>query len=314
MGRACRIAIGFCLLVVLAGCGQSGGTASGTGAQRVDKNVAYAILADTPLWDISADKKLTWKASLQLGEKVQLLGQTMQATQNDRAQDFVKVKRAKGDDGWAPLELVIPQSIPGVVVADRSVVYTDSANTAASGATLPRMSVVAVIGGKAAGQPFTKFTAWDAASRAYHKEQYLRSEDVSTSEADVQSAILLQLAAASKDPVQKEAFLKAAAKDYTGSVFAGVVADTLAAMQGKPAGSTVASESASGTRTASADNVNVRSSPDTTSSVVGTLSSGTRVRVLDRTVDESTIDGRTERWYRIEEPAGWVFGGYLSEP
>jgi hypothetical protein len=61
------------------------------------------------------------------------------------------------------------------------------------------------------------------------------------------------------------------------------------------------------------DDVNVREKPDVSSPVVAKLYNAVEVYAAEETVNESTIDGQTDRWYYITEPVeGWVFGGWLG--
>jgi hypothetical protein len=38
------------------------------------------------------------------------------------------------------------------------------------------------------------------------------------------------------------------------------------------------------------------------------------VDVLEKTTDSFAIEGNNAPWFRIKEPAGWVFGASLAAP
>jgi hypothetical protein len=62
------------------------------------------------------------------------------------------------------------------------------------------------------------------------------------------------------------------------------------------------------------DNVNVRDLPDPVAGkALSQLSNGTELTVSEETVNASTVEGSTAKWYHITEPLdGWVFGSWLS--
>jgi hypothetical protein len=148
------------------------------------------------------------------------------------------------------------------------------------------------------------------AEQILQKETFIRNEGLSTSAADVQTAVLFQLAAQSKNAKQKEALLRSAVTDHPGSAFMAQVEEALAALT---ASSTKATERFFATLVASNDNVNVRSEPDeNTGTVVAKLSAGQQVEVEEKTVESYTVGEQSASWYRIQEPAGWVCGAFLK--
>ncbi len=63
--------------------------------------------------------------------------------------------------------------------------------------------------------------------------------------------------------------------------------------------------------------LNVRNIASSGGNVVGTVRRGDIVQVVDRSVNEATIEDLTDHWYKISIPGkkiqtGWVFGGYLT--
>lgn len=63
------------------------------------------------------------------------------------------------------------------------------------------------------------------------------------------------------------------------------------------------------------DLLNVRSAPDATASVVGTLRGGTEVEIIETKGADLTIGGKSGKWTSVKSGAttGWVFGGFLTK-
>ncbi|EOQ96180.1 SH3 domain protein [Leptospira wolbachii serovar Codice str. CDC] len=64
----------------------------------------------------------------------------------------------------------------------------------------------------------------------------------------------------------------------------------------------------------SATVLNARKTPTLDGEKVGKLKLGDEVKVLERSENDTEIDGLSAYWYRVQskEITGWVFGGYLS--
>lgn len=275
-----------------------------------DARSAFVILGDLPLWTL-AQGALTLKESIPIGEKLSLPGQTAKAVQAGRERDFVQVRRESGSEGWVRADYVVSRAILAVVTIEGAAIYALPNNTAATTAGIPRTTIVA-IHADTGGMTFIRVTGYDPAAKVLLKGVYLRNEGVSSRPADVQAAILLQLATASKNRRQQEAFLTSAITDNPDSIFMPELNAALAALTGTlPASGTT--EPASGSMTASEDAVNVYDAPDEkTAKLLASLTKGQKVDVQEKTADSASIGGRSAPWYRIKDPAGWVFGASLS--
>ena len=311
MNRAGKV-ISFCALVLfIAGCQKAPAPSSTPAAKAdvADAQSGFVILAGLGLADIT-DGAVKYVDSLTLGEKVSLTGQARKAGPAGSERDFVEVRRESGKAGWARADYVVASSMLGVVTADGAVIYSEPKNTGATAKIVPKLSILA-IHAETAGQAFIRITTYDPAAKVLSHDVYMKNEGVSTRGEDVQSAILLLLAAASDKPTQKRAFLQSAAKDYPGSMFITQVEDSIAALNAPPPSRETEKFFASMASTA--DAVNVRDAPDeTTGKVVATLANGQAVDVEEKTVESYTVLDKTAPWYRIKEPAGWVFGAWLS--
>jgi len=278
-----------------------------------DAKSAFVILGDLPLWTL-AQGALTLKESISIGEKLSLPGQTAKAVQAGKERDFVQVRRESGSEGWVRADYVVSRAILAVVTTEGAVIYSVPNNTAATTAVIPRMTIAA-IHADTGGMTFIRVTGYDPVAKLLLKGVYLRNEGVSSRPADVQAAILLQLAAGSKNRRQQQAFLTSAIKDNPDSIFMPELNAALAALTGTspPTPAPKATEPASGSMTASEDTVNVYDAPDEkTGKPVASLKNGQKVDVQEKTADSASIGGRSAPWYRIKDPAGWVFGASLS--
>jgi hypothetical protein len=275
-----------------------------------DAKSGFVIRSGEGLWAIM-DGAATWSAGLILGEKLGLTGATQKATPSGGQQrDYVEVKRDSGATGWARQDYVISSCTLSVVSAEDAIVYTEPKNTAATGTMIPRLTVVAAHA-EGGADSFVKVTWFNPQTLVLSKGVFVRADALSQKPDDVQSIILLQLAQASTNGTQKQAFLESAKKDYPGSVFITLIEDALAGLTAPAV--TVETEKFFATLVSVDDKVNVRSAPDTaTGSVVTELSKGQKVEVEEQTKASATIDGQTAPWYRIKEPAGWVFGAFLA--
>ncbi len=312
MKRALGIASALCGLLIVVSCGQkTSGGAQGASPLASDAKSGFCILADLPLLDQQADETLKYKESIQLGEKLQLLEQATRAVDPYRKQemDFIKVRRESGSEGWVRAEFVVANSVLGVVTSEEAIVYSQPKNTAATAKSVPALSIIA-IAKETAGQPYLKATLYDQALYL-QSGVFFRNEGISTRADDVQSAILLILAQTKKDGKLKKTLLESAQKDYPDSAFKARIEEALAVLSSPSAGKETTAHSEI---LASTDNdVNVRDKPDENAgTVLAKLTKGQKVEIVEETIDTYTIDNTSAPWYRIKEPAGWVWGGYLA--
>jgi hypothetical protein len=271
------------------------------------------MVGDLPLWTLTQGT-LSLKENIPIGEKLSLLGQTAKVVQAGRERDFVQVRRASDSEGWVRADSVVSRAILAVVTTEEPVIYSAPNNTAATTAGIPRTTIVA-IHVDTGGMTFIRVTGYDPNARVLLKGVYLRNEGVSSRPADVQAAILLQLSAGSKNRKQQQAFLTTAIKDYPDSIFLPELNAALGALTGTPppAPAPRPMESASGSMQASEDAVNVYDAPDEkTGKPLASLSKNQKVDVIEKTAESASIGGRSAPWYRIKDPAGWVFGASLS--
>jgi len=229
-------AAALCTALILLSCQQK---QDHTGPQPIvaDARSAIVIVADLAMWRLDGGSLTAANETIPIGEKVAVEGQSQKFTVSGRERDYLHVKRDSGSEGWVRADQVVSRAILAVIAEDEAVIYSGEADSAATTESIPRMTVVA-IHTQSAGMPFIRVTGFDPSARIMLRGVILRNEGVSARPADVQGAILLQLAAASKSKRQQKAFLTSAIKDYPDSFF---IEDLQSALQALTAPSPAAS-------------------------------------------------------------------------
>jgi hypothetical protein len=210
-------AAALCTALTLLSCQQK---QDHTGPQAIvaDAKSAIVIVDDLPLYNLAGSTLTAAKETIPIGEKVAIAGPSQKITQSGKEREYLHIKRDSGADGWVRADQVESRAILAVIATDDAVIYSAEANSAATTESIPRMTIV-VIHTESAGMPFIHVTCYDQSAKIMLRNVFLRNEGVSAKPADVQAAILLQLAAGSKSPKQQKAFLTSAIKDYPDSFF-----------------------------------------------------------------------------------------------
>ena len=210
-------AAALCTALTLLSCQQK---PEHTGPQAIvaDAKSAIVIVADLPLYSLAGGTLTATRVTIPVGEKVAIVGPAQKITQGGKERELLHVKRDSGSDGWVRSDQVVSRAILAVIATDSAVIYSAEANTAATTESIPRMTIVA-IHSETGGMPFIRVTCYDPSAKIMLRYVALRNEGVSAKPSDVQAAILLQLATASKSLKQQKAFLTSAIKDYPDSVF-----------------------------------------------------------------------------------------------
>ena len=198
-----------------------------------DARSAVVIFPDLPLWTLAGGAVGQMAEVIPIGEKLSLIGPPQTASQGGKDHEFQHVRRSSGSEGWVRSDYIVSRSILAVVTADDAVIYSVEANSAATTESIPRLTVLA-IHSDTGGMPFIRVSCYDPSSRLMLRHVALRNEGVSSNPSDVQAAILLQLAAASKSRKQQKAFLTSAISDYPDSLFLADVRAALAALEAPP--------------------------------------------------------------------------------
>ena len=273
------------------------------------QNEAYVILNGTPMYQ-DKDAKLTWVESLTVGDKVTLLNKTSKFKLSGVEADYVRVRALSGKEGWILPLYVSSKSSLAVVKADKAVVYSEPRDVKVTSRSISGMTVVAVLQDGSTGT-FAKIQGYDPASapKLFLDSTFVSVDDLTTSDVDINAAILYAVATASKDTAVKQNLLKVAINKYGGTIF-------LARLQAAAGLAPVVEKEvipSVGTYVVGFDNVNVRATPDEKNGkVIGQLNKGQAVDVSEVTSQNYTIGANTAPWYHLVDPDGWVFGASLE--
>lgn len=267
-----------------------------------------------------ADGKGTWQASTFLGEKLTIEGEKVEASINGYDYDLTKVSRSSGETSWIiDMTMGADGELAVITGTDNIVLYTGPQAATATGTSLDPMQILVVHPDSLSGKyiraslyiPNKEDPAKIGSYYGYNDRtiRYVRVDDYSTRESDVQSAILYQMAQSSENEVKKAALLQAALDDYGDSVFAAAIRSSLSGGDDETAIETINLEmTVIGTATS------VYAKPAEDSVRIGGIQEGELVTAVARSTETLPFQGNSDYWYRIEEPlSGWIFGGYLTE-
>lgn len=304
-------------LWIMASCGPSAPAGAGLksegpqveGVSSLKDNEAYIIRVDLPLWSIQ-NNKFDWMENLTVGDKVILFNQTEKHTYENAERDYSKVKTQSGKEGWIRSDYAVPKARLAVVKADKALVYAEPRDVKVTSKSLAKMALVAVLDEGASGD-FVKVSGYDGVNTVIIKDNFVNKNDLSLDTNDVNLVILLTVAKGTKNSDVQKNLLNTALAKYSSSGFSPLVQaelDKLSTVQVK------ASTAANLIMAVNDDNVNLRQAPDEVNgSVIGSLKKGQQVQVVEQTNDSFTVSGKTAKWCKIADPAGWIFGAYLSE-
>ena len=194
-------------------------------------NRGYVLRVNSGLLAIDDDtgeetNKTRWVESMSLGETI-LTGETRRATfsSDGVVYDFIEIKRENGKEGYAFAMQVAVGGQLAVVIDEKANLYRSPKVVDVSGTILSRRTVV-VYYPEAENGGFVEVRAYDPERQAYIRtdNNYIRYTSISETEADVQSAILLQTAlplreSNSAEKTRRDALLESALQFYPDSEF-----------------------------------------------------------------------------------------------
>jgi uncharacterized protein YgiM (DUF1202 family) len=266
-------------------------------------NEAFVLLNNTSVYIEKSMGVLDWSEAVTLGDKVTVTSGITKMKVDGKDKDFYKVKLASGHEGFIRSILLGVGGTLAAVKNDGAFTYSEPRDVKITDRTLLRAQVVVVL--KDSVSPFVHVVGYEDA-KDYPIDLYMTASDVTTSDTDLSSLILLTVAKSQKNAAVKKNLLTMAASKYSTSQFLDLISAQLG--PGQPRGTSPTSE----TFTVNDDNVNVRDIPNELGSkVVGTLKKGDSVEVTDVTNDQYTVAGQTARWYKVKD-TGWVFGAFLD--
>jgi hypothetical protein len=278
----------------------------------VGQNEALVIMNQLGLYTESGGN-LTLKEGLVIGDRLTIQSPVRKFKIDKTDKEFIKVKAPSGVEGWVRAPYALAKVSLAVVQADAATVYSQPRDVSVTAKTISNMTVVAVFQDGSNAQ-WCKVNCYDAAQNVYYTEAdnvFVPREELSFADADLNAVIIYTTAAASKNKDIRANLLKVIEKKYSSTMFLEKIRAALApAAAGSASKPTVA---ASGRYLVNDDNVNVRAAPDEVGgAVVGKLGKGAEVEVVEATAQSYAIAGLNAPWYRIKEPAGWVYGSFLN--
>jgi hypothetical protein len=249
-------------------------------------------------------------ASLQLN-KADVIGWKNEVKTAIRSTDKASREYARveldGKDYWVQSAYAVGEAVPGVIIGEETVRYAraDVRAPNPNGLIIPVYTLVAVHTAQESDL-FTGVSAYLEGERTVLiKNEFIKKENVSTQKADVTGMQLYTLAREAKTDVAKRELLRSALD--TGSRFGSLVEAELYAAENSeepvdPYDIVVVRSGAT-----------VYDKPTIKSRSLDLVAVNNPVRVLARTIREDTLNsGDSARWYRIENPDGWIFGAYLE--
>lgn len=296
--------VSFCALVSLPVFSQSGNL-------QLQKNEAFIIIDDLPIYQEVSSGVLKWKDNLVIGDKVTFLNRTWKFKVEGNEREYKLVKSPSGTEGWVRSAYAIPNCQIAAVKADSSTIYSEARDVKMTSKSISNMTIVAsLVDGSTAD--FAKVVCYDPTADKYYTDPpvFLKKEDLTYDQTDLNALILFMTAKGSKDKALRAKFLANIDKNYRATVFYDKIKAVLApdSPPAKPISPFF------GKFTVNDDRVNVRSQPDETNSqVVGQLNKDTAVEVIEATTQAYTVGDLTAPWYHIKSPDGWVFGSFLTQ-
>ncbi len=336
-----RFFIGILVIIVFAltSCGDKGDSGSsaadsGSGENAEVKeissfNAIHGLQHFTMEKETAVDGTETFKPvrnrsfSLTIAEPLTSDGTIVTASDN---KEYILIKNSEGEETYIRSIYFLPDGILAVISSNDAILYSKPNNLNPTKNNLGIMMIVIASAKEEDG--FYEILADD--NRIKDKEivrtgVYVKTEDISIKEADVQSALLFYVAGINNDRNVKKELLNTAVNDYSSSIFYQEICDTLDALDPpevtepadgfEPPEDQVEDYSNMNLFGEIIDkNVNVREFPGLSSAILPvTLNQGSRVKIDLVTKAKYKIEGYEDNnWFKIEEPAGWVFGEFIE--
>ncbi len=290
-------------------------------------NAVYNLITMMPVDDSKTEFK-TGDLRLVYGEEISALNETAEAkTAGGQTDTYIKIKNQDGKDAWIPEKWFIPNGKLGVVTGYEAVVYNSAKVIDPSSSIISRGTLIVTVPDETDG--FLGFVAWDEVADKAYTGKFLKAEDISFKNLDVDAARYLFLASTFEGPkaeVQKKELLKAAYDTKSAAFMKQITAEMNALENGSTASSEPAGEETAAVELPTRevedfvfdgvlndDNVNIRDYPyEVGTNVITRLNTGEEVHISKRTVDSFTVGGVTAHWYLIPQLDGWIFGSFVD--
>ncbi len=297
------IAVFFISFLLLSGC--SGNQGGSDGYATPDQ--AKAVNIHPTLWYWAAVNG-AYLGTMDPGEVVGITDRTERDSKNA---ELVQVKMADGKEVWTYSMFLVSGTRPGIIVKE-GFLYKEPNAKSLTEEKVPQYTIVA--GLKDPKSPdFVQVSFLSPKNNAARYRMYVKSENVSFFDADIQATLLFQKAQAAKDPEVKKEFLASAVKLDSPS-FKQMFATELAVLENMnvtPAESGE-TEPYQGTFLCTEDGIAIRESPDENSAEVGIADKNEKIIVDRRTKGMDEVEESKNYWYHVTDK-GWIFGEYVIE-
>jgi len=188
-------------------------------ASPLPPNAGVVFVNGAPLYDEQPGRTLKASEYLTLGDVVTMLNRNGSFKDNGKDRDFTRIKAMDGKEGWVRKDYVAGKSSIGIVKSDKATIYSEPRDIKITSRFVSGMTLVAILQDGTTGG-FAKVQGYDTAQGILFTDStFLSMDDLATADADVQAAILYDVAMATKDPGVRKNLLKLAAAHYGSSIF-----------------------------------------------------------------------------------------------
>ena len=281
-------------------------------------NIVYRLLTYSEVETTGETRQFESAFTLPLGEPITRIGDAFPGVTPFGDRTLVKIRNSVGDEAYALERYVVAGARLAIVVDDQAVLYTRPNLVSPTDDIIPRGSMIALHPDGAEGD-FANVTTYDHATGTPYFDLYIKADDISEEEIDVQSGLLLFVAQETSAEVAKRELLENA-ESLGQSAFVDDVRRELAVLRGEDPSAALPQDLVDlaieefgfdGVINANATTV-YRYPQKRPEYVETTLDAEALVTVTERTVEAFEVDGETSNWFRITQPAGWVFGAYID--
>ncbi|MFW5688216.1 MAG: hypothetical protein ACOC1U_01490 [Spirochaetota bacterium] len=332
--------VSIALLMVLAGCVPSSDGASGAGTavepaepQPVEVpsvNVVHQLLTYQAVGGDETDEAggesdeggslPTFERgfTLTIGEDVTRIGEAFTGVTPFGERVLIRIRNSVGEEAYAFDRYLVPNATAAIVTDEQAVLYSRPNLASPTEVIVPRGSLAALHEPEPRSG-FFNVTTYDHERETAYFDRWVKAEDLSTEDVDVQAGSLLFVARRAGSDVVREELLRNA-EGLGESAFVDEVRRELALLRGEEPEDALPAdlvgieiEEFAFTGVINENGTTVYRYPQSRPEYAGTtLDEGAIVDVEERTVEAFTVDGETSSWFRVRNPAGWVFGAFID--
>ncbi len=203
--------------------------AGAAGALQLASGEAVVLVNGSPLYEESG-KTLKALEYLTLGDIVTLLNRTSTLKEGSKDRNFTRIRAFSGKEGWIRADYISSRASLAVVKAEEAAVFSEPRMVKLTGKVIKGMTLVAILQDGTTSE-YAKIQGYDRSQDyLFTDSTFVGVDDLTTSDSDINAAILYAVAMGSKDAAVKKNLLKVAVLKYSDSIFMGKIQPALAAM------------------------------------------------------------------------------------